>query len=101
VGWLRHKKRAWRAAAEARKRRRTEAAKARGRGGAAAAPQLPAGPGADVGAFFRAQAQAAAHMHWQIVHLAPTHTPGVESLYSLSPCCLGFMQRSCMQIRHP
>ena len=33
-----------------------------------------------MGAFFRAQAEEATHTHWQIVHIAPTSTPG-------EPCC--------------
>ncbi len=36
--------------------------------------------GEGVGAFFRAQAAHAAHAHWQVVQLAPTHTPGERTL---------------------
>ena len=32
--------------------------------------------GATVGAFFRAQAEEAAHSHWQIVQVAETSSPG-------------------------
>ena len=32
--------------------------------------------GATVGAFFRAQAEEAAHSHWQIIQVAETPSPG-------------------------
>lgn len=37
-----------------------------------------------MGAFFRAQAEEATHTHWQIVHIAPTSTPGEPCYNQLS-----------------
>ncbi|KAK9824549.1 hypothetical protein WJX72_011249 [[Myrmecia] bisecta] len=81
AGWLAHQKRKWRATAQKRKRRRLEVEKAKGNPGAAP-PQAPKGAG--VGAFFRQQAAAATHTHWQIVQFAPTAVPGTFKAWVLA-----------------
>ncbi|CAL8464190.1 g3725 [Coccomyxa elongata] len=81
LGWLRHQKRRWRAAATLRKKRRLDAARERDRGWDSQPQAAPRG--ADVGAFFRAQAEQATHSHWQVVHIAPTSTPGVFKAWVL------------------
>ena len=44
--------------------------------------------GADVGAFFRAQAEEATHSHWQIIQVAETSSPGKSEphIRSLGMC---------------
>ncbi len=51
--------------------------------------------GEGVGAFFRAQAAHAAHAHWQIVQLAPTHTPGERALVPAGGPCWWLWHGDC------
>ncbi|DBA81285.1 TPA: hypothetical protein ACH3X2_006902 [Trebouxia sp. C0005] len=79
AAWIKHQKRRWQAGVQERKRRKLEAAKAAGK------PPDPsrAPKGSGAAGFFRQQAAAATHTHWQLIQLAGTSTPGTFKAWVL------------------
>eukprot|EP00884_Botryococcus_braunii_P021811 jgi/Botrbrau1/8313/Bobra.0081s0002.1 len=81
AGWVAYQKRKWRGSVASRKMRKLEAQQIAER--AQRGELAPAGPARGVGDFFRQQEAVAAHSHWEIIQLAPTHTPGIFKAWAM------------------